>query len=168
VTKQQKLIAFIALLALANLWRMLAADDPVEHPHSPARGVVAADLVLNPAFTEGESVGPMRRNVFQPKARDEKPAAGPKPAASRTEAPTSPVQTEQDAARAELSKIKLLGVLVRDGKAQAYLANGPDTYLAFEGDTVADRYVVESVAVDSVELNDSKFNVRGRIPISGR
>ncbi len=167
MTKQQKLIALIALLALANLWRMLAADDPVEHSHSPARGVVAADLILNPAFTEGESVGPMRRNVFQLKTRDEKPA-GLKPAASRAEAPASPVQTEQDTARAELSRIKLLGVLVRNGKAQAYLANGPDTYLAFEGDTVADRYVVESVAVDSVELNDSKFNVRGRIPISGR
>ncbi|HLY95649.1 MAG: hypothetical protein ACM3W8_07410 [Sideroxydans sp.] len=168
MTKQRKLIAVIALLVLANLWRMLSAGHPAEGSRPTADGISAADLIVNAAFAEGGSLGPMRRDVFQAKVREERPATVQMVATSRAEPPKSPAQMEQEAARTELSRIRLLGVVVREGKAQAYLAQGGETYLAFKGDTVANRFVVESVEVDSVELSDSKVNIRGRIPISGR
>ncbi len=169
MSRQQKLFALVVVLVAANLWSRSSAHRPAsEQRDSTGEGVSVADLTVNAAFTGSRSAGPMHRDIFQTRAREERPATLQKTVASPAEPRKSAAQMEEEAARAELAKIRLLGVVVREGKAQAYLAQGAETYLAFEGDTVGGRFVVESVAVDSVELKDRMLNIRGRVPISGR
>jgi hypothetical protein len=168
VSRQQKLFALVVVLVAANLWSKSSPHRPAsEQRDSTGEGISVVDLTVNAAFTGSRSAKPMHRDVFQMRAREERPATQ-KTMTSPAEPRKSVAQMEEEAARADLAKIRLLGVVVREGKAQAYLALGTETYLAFEGDTVGNRFVVESVAVDSVELKDRMLNIRGRVPISGR
>lgn len=167
MSRQWKLLGLVVLLVAANLWSKTSAHHTAREQHLPrGEGISVADLTVNAGFSGSRSAGPMRRDVFQMRAREERPAQ--RTATLPVEPRKSAAQMEEETVRAELAKIKLLGVVVREGKAQAYLVQGAETYLAFEGDTVANRFVVESVAVDSVELNDRMLNIKGRIPISGR
>ncbi len=168
MSRQRKLLALVVLLMAANFWRMSSGHHPAQERAPAKEGISVADLTVNAAFTGSRSAGPMRRDVFQMRVREERPATTQRTTTSPVEPPKSAAQKEEEVARAELAKIRLLGVVVREGKAQAYLAQGADTYLAFEGDTVANRFVVESAAEDSVTLKDQILNIRGRIPISGR
>lgn len=79
-----------------------------------------------------------------------------------------PAAINADAIDNGLDKLKLLGVVFRAGKGQAYLAQDKVSVIAFTGDTVFGKYAVDKVAVDAVELRDLKSNLTRKIPISGR
>lgn len=82
--------------------------------------------------------------------------------------PKTPQQLEEDAARAELARIKLVGVVVRDNKPQAFLVNGTETYIVHPGDKAGSRFRVEDIGTDHIRLKDDKTNVVGQVPISGK
>ncbi len=161
-------ISLIVLLLGINLWYWWPRprETPRMETSSAVRRFQIEDFELKTSQrVENKYAGP-RRDLFQPKL-----AAVP-PGLKRTNGPPAPPpktpeQLEAEAARAELGQIKLVGVVFRGDRGQAFLTKGDQVYLAFPGDKVGERFTVESVATDIVQMKDSKTNVTGRIPISG-
>lgn len=132
-----------------------------------------ADFQLRTVGLEKEH-GPLR-NLFRAKlpvahkttkaALLARPAVAPLPVMPP---PKTPEQIAIETAHAEISRIKLVGVVRRDGRYQAFLVNDSQLFLAYAGETVGERFRVEGVTADEVLLRDPSTNVSGQIPISGK
>jgi Tfp pilus assembly protein PilP len=160
----------IALLVLANLGRWYFAGLPSEESNTKSELISAAELVLNASLAEAGKVQTMQRDLFrlQSGQREKIASTASKQVKPRAAPEKTAVQLEQEAAKNELSRIKLLGVVVRKGKAQAYMSKGTDTYLVYAGDSFANRYKVERVTLEFVEIFDQKVNIRQSIVLSGK
>jgi Tfp pilus assembly protein PilP len=161
-------ISLILLLLVANIWYWWprAPETHRMESSSAVRRFQIEDFELKIPQGVDDKYARPRRDLFQPKAvvtrriskKTNSPPAPP---------PKTPEQLEEEAARAELAQIKLVGVVFRGDRGQAFLTKGDQLYLAFPGDKVGGRFTVEKVATDAVQLNDPNTNVTGRIPISG-
>ncbi len=133
---------------------------------SVARRFLVEDFELKTSQRiENKNTG-TRRDLFQAKLAMVAPSLK-KTSSPPAPPPKTPEQLEEEAARAELAQIKLVGVVFRGDRGQAFLTKGDQVYLTFSGDKVGDRFTVESVTTDAVQLKDLKTNVTGRISISG-
>ena len=162
------LIGGVLLLAGVNLWYWWPrnASEPKMGPALTSPRFQAEDFVVRSAPSAENRYKAPRRDLFQPKAVA-------KPAPKKVDAPPppppkTPEQLEEEAARAELAQIKLMGVVFRGGKGQAYFVKGEQTYLVSEGDVIDQRFKVETIAADSVKLKDPKTSVAGTVPVSGK
>ncbi len=161
-------VSMILLLLGVNLWYWWphTREIPRITTVSAVRGFQIEDFELKISPGMGGEQAKPRRDLFQPKVaavppgliKISRPPAPP---------PPTPEQLEAEAARAELAQIKLVGVVFRGDRGQAFLTKGDQVYLAFPGDKVGERFTVETVATDTVQLKDPKTNVTGRLPISG-
>lgn len=165
MTKYRLMLVVIALLLLANIARWYFAADATD---VPVAGVVysVTDFRLKAAVAPAESVATMRRDIFRSSARQESQVSDK--ARTRKEQVKLPESVTTSSEQNEIALIRLLGVVVREGRPQAYLAYGGSTYLVYEQDMVANRFYVARVAVDTVEMLDQKLNIRKTIPLSGR
>jgi hypothetical protein len=162
------LIGGVLLLTGVNLWYWWPrnpSEPKMSHSSAPHR-FLAEDFTIRSAPTAENRYKAPRRDLFQPKA-------APKPAPKKIDVPPppppkTPEELAVEAARAELAQIKLVGVVFRGGKGQAYFVKGEQAYLASEGDMIGERFKVETIAADSVKLNDPKTNVAGTMPVSGK
>ncbi len=82
--------------------------------------------------------------------------------------PKTPEQLAEEAARAELGQFKLVGVVFRRDKGQAFLVKGEQLYMVHAGEKVGERFRVEAIRADGVQLNDPATRVNGQIPVSGK
>lgn len=162
------LIGGVLLLMGVNLWYWWPrnSSEPKMGPSLAAPRFQAEDFVVRSAPTAENKYKTPRRDLFQPKAVA-------KPASKKVEAPPppppkTPEELEEEAARADLAQIKLMGVVFRGDKGQAYFVKGDQTYLASEGDMVGGRFKVESIATDAAKLKDPKTSVAGTIQVSGK
>ena len=164
------LFSAAALLVLINLWKW--APPLQTSVKSGDRREVAGqfqpeDFQINVLAGRTNANETIKRDLFQPKL-----AIVVKPPVKKIEPkpeppPKTPEQLEEEAARAELAKIKCVGVVFREQKGQAFLVKGDQVYLAFIGDKVGDRFILERIAADGVFLKDPKTNVSAQLPISG-
>lgn len=161
-------VAIIALLLGLNLWYWWPRTrEPLRmEASSNERQFQVEDFALRLSQEVGNLNARPRRDLFRAKG------AAVQPGVKKTNLPASPPpktpeQLEEEAARAELAQLKLVGVVFRGERGQAFLTKGDQVYLAYPGDKVGDRFTVETVTNDAVQLKDSKTNVTGRIPISG-
>ena len=157
-------LGLIALLAVVNLWRWWP------HPgtgteESAARGKVFLPEDFRLRVDLPAAIEP-RRNLFQPRGGTFRTNT----THARQGVAQPPVLSGQNEAIAEggLGKLKLLGVVFRAGKGQAYLALDKESVIAHAGDTVLGQFAVDKIAVDAVELRDLKTNTIRRIPVSGK
>ena len=164
------LFAAAALLVLINLWRWTPAlqiPNKSDERREAAGQFQPEDFQINVLAARTEANQTAKRDLFQPKlAIVVKPPVikiEPKPEPP----PKTPEQLEEEAARAELTKIKCVGVVFREQKGQAFMVKGDQVYLAFIGDKVGDRFILEKIAADGVYLKDPKTNVSAQLPISG-
>lgn len=164
------LIALLAVVNVGRWWLGAAREDGA----SMARGKAffPDDFRLRVATGSGQD-GP-HRDLFQQATsvavRKPSPVAMVQPHVIRATA-TSVAQVPPDPPEAQApgsARLKLLGVVFRDGKGQAYLAADKENVIAMSGDVVLGRYVVDRIAVDAVDLRDSKTNITTRVPVSGR
>ncbi len=162
--------ALIALLVLGNLlrWGVTAWGDRAQ-ASAGAAAFEARDFELRanvPAPAEP------RRNLFAPQAAMQVPAmsrAAQRSASVRTQAAPPPVPSEASSATGGgLERLRLLGVVFREGRGQAYLALDKTSVIAQGGDTVFGRYAVDRIGVDAVELRDLNTHNTRKIPVSGR
>lgn len=161
-------LGLIALLVAVNLGRWWPhSGNGAER--SAARGNVYLPEDFRLRMDSSAAAGKLQRNLFQPKsgstrmvsAQNRQNMVAAKPAAEAG-------QRIAEAAGNELGKLKLLGVVFRAGKGQAYLAMDKESVIAHAGDKVFGQFVVDKVDVDSVELRDLKNNTSRRIPVSGK
>lgn len=115
-----------------------------------------------------DTVAPMQRDLFQAKVEVAKPKTMPVPAKPLEPPPKTPEELQEEAARAELAQYKLVGVAFRGGKGQAFVTRGEQIYMVAAGEKVGERFTVEKVAADAIELRDPATNVAGKIPVSGK
>lgn len=172
----------IVLIAL-NVWRWWPDEKPTRSAGpGPVASSTAEQLRLSLKVTGDASAPAAVRDIFQsrepslpalPVAKPEVepvvqvvPVEPPPPVVIEPP-PKSPEQIAEEAARAELSQIKLVGVIFRNAKGQAYLSKGDQTYLVSLGDSVA-RFTVTSITAESVKLFDSQTQVGAEIPVLGK
>ncbi|MGH8720990.1 MAG: hypothetical protein ACREU4_03330, partial [Burkholderiales bacterium] len=82
--------------------------------------------------------------------------------------PKTPEQLAEEAARDELRQLKLVGVVFRGGKGQAFVVKGDQAYMVHAGEKVGERFRVEAIAPDGIQLLDPASRVNGQIPVSGK
>jgi hypothetical protein len=161
----------VLLLVLLNLWQWKSPGGiGRDRSSAPPGGVRPDDFQLRVGFATAESAR-ASRNLFQPW----RPPLPPPPV-KMVEAPPpppgpppkTPEQLAEEAARAELGQIKLVGVVFRRDKGQAFLVKGEQLYMVQAGEKVGERFRVEAIRADSVQLNDPATRVNGQIPVSGK
>lgn len=170
----------IFVLIALNVWRWWPDEKP-GRPAGPRSDMssTAEQLRLSLKVTGDASAPAAVRDIFQSR-EPSLPAVKPKdvpivqvvpveppPPVVIEPPPKSPEQIAEEAARAELSQIKLVGVIFRNAKGQAYLSKGEQTYLVSLGDSVA-RFTVTSITAESVKLFDSRTQVGAEIPVLGK
>lgn len=169
----------IAVLALAaaNLWQWgTPQEKPAERAAGPAGPFRADDFQLRVGFVAADAA-PAARNLFQPKLpppppqpkKVEAPAPPPPPPpVPEGPPPKTAEQLAEEAAQAELKQIRLVGVVFRGDKGQAFLVKGDQLYMVNAGGKVGERFLVEAIRADSIQLKDPASRVLGQIPVSGK
>lgn len=154
----------VTLLVLLNLWSWWPrSTQKTRAVSAPAGGFQPEDFRLKiEAMPEGGTAVAVR-DLFQPKRP-------PPPPAKKIEAPPpkTPEELEEEAARAELAQFRVVGIVIRAGRAQAFLMKGDQSFMVSAGDRAGDRFTVESVGSDNVLLKDPRTSVSGQIPVSGK
>ena len=160
----------VLLLVLLNLWQWKAPGDMDRDQSSAVPGRFRPDdFQLKVGFASADSARG-NRNLFQPWRKPLPPPV------KKVEAPPPPPppppktqeQLAEEAARAELGQIKLVGIVFRRDKGQAFLVKGEQLYMVQAGEKVGERFRVEAIRADSIKLNDPATHVYGQIPVSGK
>lgn len=172
------LLVGVLLLLAANVWRWVA--DPatsVAALSTPSR-LHAEDLRLIAAHRNDMAARPADRNLFEVRAAT--PAVRPStpvrvvavaPSAEVPEPgppPKSAEQLAEETGHAEFAQIRLVGVVFRANRGEAYLVKGDQIHLARRGDRVGERFTVESIDTESVVLKDSRSALRGTLKVAGK
>jgi pyruvate/2-oxoglutarate dehydrogenase complex dihydrolipoamide acyltransferase (E2) component len=161
----------VALLAGLNALRWLSPEPPGRSRAAP-QAYAAEDFRLR---TGVAAAGHERsgRDLFRPKLPPPPPApkvvaAPPPEPAPAGPPPKTPEELAAEAARDELRQLKLVGVVFRGGKGQAYVVKGDQAYLVHAGERVGERFRVEAIAPEGIQLLDPASRVNGQIPVSGK
>jgi hypothetical protein len=169
------LVAAVIVLAIANLWRWLPAETRRETASASAAAFRAEEFQLRAGLALGASAG-SGRNLFQPRLPPAPPPApeppkvveAPPPPPPPGPPPKTPEQVAEEAARDELRQLKLVGVVFRNGKGQAFVVKGSDVYMVHAGERVGERFQVQSISAEGIQLSDPASRVNGQIPVSGK
>lgn len=166
ILKKQGVLVVVMLLVALNVWRWWPSTQV---PSEKARGAAA---VFHPEDFEigsfpSDSNDPLFRDIFHPKIVV---VSQPVTKAAPVAAPPvkSPEELAYEAALAEFSQIRCVGVSVRDNRFQAYLSSQGAHFLVSAGDKVGSRFVVEKIMADGVMLRDPDTEVGGEIAVSGK
>jgi hypothetical protein len=162
----------VALLAALNLWRWLPGGAPARDRPAPAASTLRAeDFKLRVGLAAADS-GAGSRDLFR--MRLPPPPPPPQVIEVKVEAPPpgpppkTPEQIAEEAARAEFGQIRLVGVVFRGDQGQAFLVKGDQAYMVQTGGKVGERFQVESIRPDSIQLKDPATRITGSIPVSGK
>ncbi len=158
----------IALLVLANLGRWVWVSLPTGSAQRGVQAFEPGDFQLRWSGLAAQT--PLRRDLFQPFNAARAVTASSRPVSrSLTQAQTpAPIVPPASSADDRISRLRLLGVVMREGRAQAYLALDKSSAMAYAGDTVFERFIVGRIDVDAVELRSMDGGTLRKIPISGR
>jgi hypothetical protein len=162
----------IASLGVLNLWQWKSPGGSGRDRAGPVAGGFRPDdfqLKAGLAAAESATGG---RNLFQPRLPPAPPVKKVKVEPKVEPPPPPPAKTPEEiaeeAARAELGQIKLVGVVFRGEKGQAFLIKGDQLYMVQTGGKVGERFQVEAIRADSIQLKDPATRVSGQIPVSGK
>ncbi len=166
--------AGVLLLGVLNLWQWSTPGGQKDGRSSAAAagGFRPDDFRLRVGFASADA-GRSSRNLFQLRLPPPPPPIKP-PEVKVAEPPPpappakTPEQLAEEAARAELGQIKLVGVVFRGDKGQAFLVKGEQLYMVGTGSRVGERFLVEAIRPDSIQLRDPATRVSGQIPVSGK
>lgn len=181
---RSKLITAVALLIALNVWRWWPADAPAAAMRAAPAARPGDDVRLAVRGATSDTPPPYVRNLFQlrrgapiepstvsAQARPLRAQSAPAKAVVTPPGVAEPVRTpeeiETDGARAELDQVRLVGVIFRDAKPQAYFAHGDRTYMVTVGGAVS-RFTVTAISAESAKLYDARTNIGRVIPVLGQ
>jgi hypothetical protein len=167
IVKKRSVLAAVMLLVALNVWRWWPSTQvPPEKAGGAAAVFHLEDFEMESSFSS-RSEDPLSRDIFHPKI-----IVVPKPvmkAAPKDSPPVkSPEELAYEAAQAEFSQIRCVGVSVRDNRFQAYLFSQGAHFLVSAGDKVGSRFVVEKITSDGVRLRDPDTEIGGEVSVSGK
>lgn len=172
------LVVGVLLLLAANAWRWVAGPATSAAAQSTSSRLHAEDLRLIAARRDDGAARQADRNLFQVRAAT--PGVRPStPVRVVAEAPSAVVpepgpppksaeQLAEETGHAELNQFRLVGVVFRANRGEAYLVKGDQIHLARRGDRVGERFTVESIDTETVVLKDSRSPLRGTLKVAGK
>lgn len=162
------LLALVLTAVGLNVWFRLPAGQATRTDERRAAERWAPDAMRVKIPISTDDVPASRRDLFQPRVRIVTTA----PPKVETPPPAPPVKTPQqlaeEAARAELGQMKLVGVVFRGDEGEAFMVKGDQVFIVRNGSKIGERFIVQSVSADSVSLRDPGTAVDGKISISGK
>ncbi len=157
----------VALLVALNVWNWWPqALKKTREAVIPASGFLPDDFRLKIEAIPETGTASATRDLFQPK-RPPPPPVG-KVKVPPPPPPKTPEQLAEEAARAELAQFRLIGIVLRGGRAQGFLMKGEQSFMVNAGDRAGDRFTVESITTEGVVLKDPRTGVSGQISVSGK
>lgn len=171
MAKNKKFLILLSVVALVvlNIWRWWpTAAASSDREGRTAEGFSIEDFEVK--VTPADTLPPLSRDLFHPKkVLMEKPQIIAVLAPVLLLPPKSPEEFARESAQAEFSKIRCVGVSIRNDHIQAYLViNATESLLVSNGDKVGSHFVVEKIMSDGVSLRDPDTGVGGQIFISGK
>lgn len=165
MTSKKWLLALAALgLLLLNIWKWWPVSEGVglarvsELAFADPNQLV---LHLDPLF----AFEPMGRNPFEFSVpASETAAIEPRPVLAEP-SPSAPTQSD-DRNESLTGKLKLGGVVYRNGKRYAYLLEGGQGHVVGVGAVIFDRYKIEDISVRSLLLKDMSSGAESRLFLS--
>ncbi|MFL6711824.1 MAG: hypothetical protein ACJ8LN_02700, partial [Sulfurifustis sp.] len=130
------LFALIAAMLCVNVWYWWPSRSVIPAgPRTAERWM--PDLLRVKVVPDAEKSAPLRRDLFHPKVAIVKAPPPPPPAPPVPPPgppPKTPEQLAEEAARAELTQIKLVGIVFRAEKGEAFLVKGDQAFIVHRGD----------------------------------
>lgn len=170
-TDRARLLAIaVAALILLNLWRWWpAGNSPESAEGGIARSVLTPeDFRLPGVFVASAEETTIRRNLFRTVRTRQAASKRPhRKVASSKPSKRQRAEQRKAAVLAELNAYKLVGVVFREGKGEAFLVKGASQYTVSKGDRLENRFLVDQVDTDTVTLRDTKGGQTGILELSG-
>jgi hypothetical protein len=154
-------------LVVLNVLRWLPSQ-PEQAAHSVRRQqLTPQDLDLRVGAIAAD-VRPVARDLFQERAAPAARAATPKVAAKPAgPPPKSAEELAMEQAQAEFDSIKVVAIVFQDGVGQAFVSLGENSQIVGVGDALSERFKVEAINVDGVELRAVDGTIGGRVALTG-
>jgi hypothetical protein len=165
--KQLLFAAVVVLLLGLNVWRWLPVSTEAATVRTHRATLSTDELALRVTSIATDS-GPPQRDLFQ--ARE---APAPRPQARTVVAkpegppPKSPEELAAEQLQAEFDSIKVVGIVFQDGVGQAFIAIGDSSEIVGVGDALKERFKVEAISDDAVDLRAIDGSVGGRVALTG-
>ncbi|HVQ14046.1 MAG TPA: hypothetical protein VMS40_10660 [Vicinamibacterales bacterium] len=161
-------IAIAVVLVALNVGKWIFAEDPAR-----ASEQAASSERMNPqhfvlrvspaAPREKEAV----RDLFfarPPPAAVVKTSRALQPAGPP---PKTPEELAAEQAQSEFARLGVTGIAFRNGKGQAYVTRGEESFVVKVGDRVAERFEVMSISADYVSLRDTETGIEKQVTLQG-
>jgi hypothetical protein len=169
MNRRYALLALVAATLGLNVWYWWPAHEGARVGERRAAERWTPESLHVRVAVDAATPPALKRDLFQPRMAlvkaPPRPAAPPAPAGPP---PKTPEQIAEDAARAELAQIKLVGIVFRGEAGEAFLVKGDQVYIVRNGQKVGERFAVESVSADAVALKDPSTRVSGKLSVSGK
>lgn len=157
----------VLLLVLLNVWHWSSGPAPASPRPLAANAtpeLAGADLVLRVASVDAVSPTPIR-DLFQVKVAV---ANRPRIVAKAQPPPKTPEQIAEEQARAELTQIKLLGIVFRGNQGEAFLTANGASVTGRTGARVGNHFVIERITPENVDVRDPDTQVSGQLKLLGQ
>lgn len=159
------LLGAAGLLLALNVWHWWPKLTPTTNlaGRVPAsKTLQVEDFVIH--GVPGGKLQPATRDVFQPKrpvvVKRPPPPQPPEPP------PKSAEEIELEAAQTEYAQIRCLGIAFRNNRGQAMLSSGQQIFHVGVGERVGNRFIVDKIETNGVQIKDPKTGVGGKISLS--
>jgi hypothetical protein len=155
------------LLAL-NVGKWVFGSDPArvqEQASSPER-ITPQEFALRVARPAAQD-NAKARDLFFAKAAPVAVRASARPAPPPGPPPKTPEELAQEQAQSELARLSVTGIAFRNGKGQAFVMRGEESFVVKTGDKVAERFEVTSISADYVSLRDTETGLEKQVTLQG-
>jgi hypothetical protein len=155
------------LLAL-NVGKWVRGSDPgraQEQASIPER-ITPKDFALRVA-TPAAQDNAKTRDLFFVKAAPVVVRASARPAPPPGPPPKTPEELAQEQAQSELARLSVTGIAFRNGKGQAFVTRGDESFVVKAGDKVVERFEVTAISADYVSLRDTETGLEKQVSLQG-
>lgn len=156
-----------ALLAM-NLGKWVFGSDPAHAPaqRAGAGRITPQDFALRVAHPAPRDTGPAR-DLFFAKSAAVPVRTSVRAAVPAGPPPKTPEELAKEQAESEFSRLSVTGIAFRNGKGQAFVTRGEESFVVKAGDKVADRFEVTAISAEYVSLRDGPTGMEKQVTLQG-
>lgn len=169
--KQAVIGSVIIALVILNSQQWWPQDDNEMKTVSSASGntnITPEALQLSIVLGSSKKKEGVQRNIFTEKKRPIKKVVLKKPKPKPVvKLPPSPSAEELlvRSIKLQLAQYKLMGIIFRGGRPQAFLINSSKTYTVYIGDLIDGKYKIKNITERDLVLIEENTNISRRITL---